>query len=155
MERHPKCCICRSELIKLTLTTAHKNNPFGKHISKGVVFMSKIKLIITGLITGFVNGLFGAGGGMILVPAMQRFLKIETHKSHASAIAVILPLSLVSAFVYLRGVPADWGAVLWVSLGGTVGGFIGAKWLKKISSGKLHKLFGAVMALAAIRMIWG
>jgi len=116
--------------------------------------MSKIKLIITGLITGFVNGLFGAGGGMILVPAMQHFLKIETHKSHASAIAVILPLSLVSAFVYLRGVPADWGAVLWVSLGGTVGGFVGAKWLKKISSGKLHKLFGAVMALAAIRMIW-
>ncbi len=117
--------------------------------------MNKLKLAVIGLVTGFVNGLFGAGGGMVVVPAMQRFLKIETHKAHATAIAVMLPLSLVSAFVYLRGTAVDWHMVLYVSLGGMAGGFIGAKWLKKFSKNRLRKLFGLVMAAAALRMIWG
>ncbi|MCL2592341.1 MAG: sulfite exporter TauE/SafE family protein, partial [Defluviitaleaceae bacterium] len=55
--------------------------------------MSKIKIVIIGLITGFFNGLFGAGGGSVLVPCMRRFLNIEVHKSHATSIAIILPLT--------------------------------------------------------------
>ena len=55
----------------------------------------KWKKAAIGLVTGFANGLFGSGGGTIVVPAMERFLKVEEHKAHATAIAVILPLSLL------------------------------------------------------------
>ncbi len=109
--------------------------------------------MLLGLFTGIINGLFGAGGGTLLVPAMEKFLKVETHKAHATALAVILPLTLVSIVVYQGANKVDWLTVLYVSIGGVVGGYIGAKLLNKCSSGLLHKLFGAAMVIAAVRMI--
>lgn len=113
----------------------------------------KIKKIIIGIVTGFINGLFGSGGGTIAVPAFQKLLGIEPHKSHATVIALILPLSIISAFVYLRKVDIEWAGVLWVSIGGIAGGYIGASILNKISTKWLHRIFGAFMIAAAVRMI--
>ncbi|MBO4594177.1 MAG: TSUP family transporter, partial [Clostridia bacterium] len=47
--------------------------------------------IIVGIIAGLINGLFGGGGGMIVVPCLKYLLKYETDSAHATAIAVILP----------------------------------------------------------------
>ena len=105
--------------------------------------------------TGLANGLFGSGGGTLLVPAMERFLDTETHKAHATAIAVILPLSVVSIAVYAFRVAIPWMPVLWVSLGGMAGGLLGALLLTKFTSRWLHKLFGLFMAAAAVKMILG
>ena len=102
------------------------------------VLTKKCKRTAIGLVTGFANGLFGSGGGTIVVPAMERFLKVEEHKAHATAIAVILPLSLLSLGVYL------WKAV---------GGFVGAKLLQRVSGVWLHRIFGAFMLAAAVRLI--
>lgn len=110
--------------------------------------------ILIGLITGVANGLFGAGGGTILVPSLQKFLHMETHKSHATAIAVILPLSILSIFFYRNSGSLDWGALLWISLGGTLGGYLGAKFLNKLSSKWLHRIFGLFMMIAAARMVF-
>ena len=110
---------------------------------------------LVGTVTGFANGLFGSGGGTLLVPALQRFFKIETHKSHATALTVILPLSILSAIVYIKGDALDWQAVLWITAGGIPGGFAGAMLLNKLSSKWLHRIFGAFMIAAAIRMIIG
>ena len=113
----------------------------------------KWKAIGTGAVAGLCNGLFGAGGGTIVVPAMERFLGIEAHIAHASAIAVILPLSAASAILYTNGTETDWGTIALVSLGGMVGGLLGAKLLGKLSAAWLHKLFGLFMIAAAVRMI--
>ena len=56
--------------------------------------MEKFKIAVLGLVTGFANGLFGSGGGTLVVPGMQKFLKVEQHKAHATAIAIILPLTV-------------------------------------------------------------
>jgi len=112
------------------------------------------KLWLIGLVVGLVNGLFGAGGGTLLVPAMQKFLKFDTHKSHATALAVILPLSVVSAIVYIWGVDVSWWAVLLVSVGGIAGGILGAKLLNKISGAWLNMLFGAFLIVGAVRMFF-
>ena len=111
------------------------------------------KFASVALAGGLVNGLFGSGGGTLLVPGMNRVLGFETHKSHATAISVILPLSVVSAFIYSSGVTIDWTALACVSAGGVVGGYIGAKLLNKLSDTRLHRLFGLFMIAAAIRMI--
>lgn len=119
--------------------------------------MSKdnFKILLVGIITGLTNGLFGAGGGTIVVPSMERILKVEEHKAHATAIAVILPLSIMSTFIYARHQILDWKSIIFVALGGVIGGIIGAKLLSKISSKWLHKIFGLFMIAASIRMIIG
>ena len=103
---------------------------------------------------GLANGLFGAGGGALLIPALQKFMGIQTHKSHATALAVILPLSVVSAGVYIWGIEVDWKIVLLVSGGGVCGGIIGARLLRKLSAWWLHVLFALVLAVGAVRMLF-
>jgi hypothetical protein len=121
-------------------------------------FQVNLKSVLTaviGIISGVANGLFGAGGGTVLVPGLERFIPLETHKAHATALAVMLPLSVVSAVVYsLSGnIEVNWLTVLYVSAGGVVGGVIGAKLLKKLSSAWLNILFGLFLAAGAIRML--
>ncbi len=108
---------------------------------------------LIGIVTGFANGLFGSGGGTVVVPAMERFLKVEAHKAHATAIAIILPLSIVSCLIYLKNGKIVWMTVLLISVGGLVGGYIGAKLLNKVPTKWLHKIFGLFMIAAAVRMI--
>lgn len=106
-----------------------------------------------GAVTGLANGLFGSGGGTVVVPAMERFLNVKAHKAHATAIAVILPLSVLSMFIYFKNTSLDFKAVFAICIGGMVGGFIGAKLLNKIPSFWLHKIFGGFMIAAAVKMI--
>lgn len=115
----------------------------------------KWKKTLIGIVTGFANGLFGSGGGTIVVPAMERFLNVEEHKAHATAIAVILPLSVLSLIIYLwkTDVSAVWQLALWASAGGLAGGLVGAKLLTKVSGLWLHRIFGAFMLAAAVRLI--
>ena len=65
------------------------NNPFS------------IKNSIIGAFTGFINGLFGSGGGTLLVPILNNILKVEEHKSHATALAVIIFLTTTSSIIYI------------------------------------------------------
>ena len=91
-----------------------------------------MKSIIIGLVTGLANGLFGSGGGTIVVPCMEKFLDVDAHKAHATAIAIILPLSVISIFVYMRNVDIQWMKIVMVSIGGIVGGYVGAGSLQSI-----------------------
>jgi len=112
-----------------------------------------MKKFFTGVLCGIFNGLLGAGGGVVAVLSLRKFLGVETHKSHATAVAIMLPLTIVSAAIYLWGYQIDIAIAAWVTAGGIIGGIIGAKLLKKISANILHKIFGAVMIFAAIRMM--
>ena len=117
--------------------------------------INRFKIILVGLVTGFTNGLFGAGGGTIVVPAMERILKVKEHEAHATAIAVILPLSIMSTLIYARHQILDWKSIIYIALGGIVGGILGAKLLNRLSSTWLHRIFGLFMIIASIRMIIG
>ncbi|MBR5614052.1 MAG: sulfite exporter TauE/SafE family protein [Clostridia bacterium] len=112
------------------------------------------KEIIIGFATGILNGLFGAGGGSVVVPAMEKFLEIDEKQSHATAILVILMMSVVSAFIYVRQGFFDLRLWMWVSIGGVIGGFVGAKLLKRIPKRWLKIGFGAVIVVTAVKMIF-
>lgn len=116
---------------------------------KGNFFISAA----VGAATGLLNGLFGSGGGTVAVPCLERFLDVEEHKAHASAIAIILPLCIVSVFVYMKGGGVSLRDVVVISIGGMAGGFMGAKLLSRISGIWLHRIFGAFMLAAAVKMI--
>lgn len=113
-----------------------------------------LKCAAIGIVTGILNGLFGSGGGTIVVPAMVHFLDIDEHKAHATAISIILPLTIISSFFYINSNFVNWNLVLKTSVGGIVGGYIGAKLLRFIPSKYLSKIFGAFMIFASIRMVF-
>ncbi|HEX2927414.1 MAG TPA: sulfite exporter TauE/SafE family protein [Ruminiclostridium sp.] len=113
-----------------------------------------LKYIFIGIAAGVANGLFGSGGGTIAVPAMVFLLDADEHKAHATALLIILPLTLVSAYFYLSNNYVDWNITWKAMAGGVAGGALGALLLNKCPSGLLRKIFGIFMILAAIRMIF-
>ncbi|MBE7061380.1 MAG: sulfite exporter TauE/SafE family protein [Clostridiales bacterium] len=109
--------------------------------------------VITGIVAGLVNGLFGGGGGMIVVPMLIKLLNCPPKKAHATALLIILPLSITSGIIYavfgnlnLRvGIPVGIGVVL--------GGVIGAFLLSKLSTKWVIIIFSVVMAGAGVKML--
>lgn len=112
-----------------------------------------VKYAVTGLVTGAANGLFGSGGGTIAVPAMVLLLGADDHKAHATAISIILPLTVVSSIFYISNNYVDWDLTIKVVLGGLAGGYIGARLLQVCSSKLLRRIFAVFMIVAGIRMI--
>ncbi len=107
---------------------------------------------LLGAVAGLLNGLFGAGGGVAVVPLLEK-TGIEPKKAHATSISIILPISLLSSMFYLLGGQVPLGdAVMYLPLG-LVGAAVGSLLLKKLSNQLLRRIFGAVMILSAIR-IW-
>ena len=111
------------------------------------------KEIIIGLVAGVLNGLFGAGGGSVVVPAMERFLEMDSRRSHATAIGIILVLSLVSSVIYVSKGFFDVRIWALVSVGGIAGGFVGAKLLGRIPKSWLKIGFGIVICITAAKMV--
>ncbi len=111
------------------------------------------KLILIGVLSGFINGLFGAGGGVVLVLGLTFLLKSEKKKAHATAVMAVLVFSLVSIFTYgLKG-NIDWGIALTAGISGAAGGALGAYLLKKIPVRYVGKIFGILMLVSSWRLI--
>ena len=112
------------------------------------------KYLLFGSVTGLLNGLFGSGGGVAAVLVLKKVFGLETKKAHASALMVIFPLSVISLIIYLFKAQIPITTALWTSGGGIIGGLVGARLLKKLSSLWVTRLFGIMMIAAAIRMFF-
>lgn len=110
--------------------------------------------VISGLLIGAVNGLFGAGGGMLVVPVLSLVCGLEERQAHATAIAIILPLCAVGAVVYFLRGTYDYSSFPYAISGVVSGGIIGAFLLKKASNNALKFLFYGVMLFAGFKMIF-
>ena len=112
-----------------------------------------IWLIFIGLIIGFINGFWGGGGGMVCVPTLTILLNLPDKKAHATAILIMLPLSLVSFGVYLFKGSIDMVLAGIIAGGFTVGGILGALLLKKTNNLVLQIMFAIVIILGAIKIL--
>ena len=109
--------------------------------------------IAVGLLTGAVNGLFGAGGGMVLLPLLVGWIHLPTRRAMATSVAAILPICIVSLIGYWRGGSVDIVAALPYLIGGAIGGFLSGKWFRKASAVWLRRGFGALILYSGIRMV--
>ena len=101
---------------------------------------------------GIINGLLGAGGGMVVVPLLSA-LGVQGKKSHATALAVIVPLSLVSAVLYLlRGQVTLSDALPWLP-GSLLGAYLGSRLMPRLPVGWLKLIFGGLMLWGGIRLL--
>ena len=107
-----------------------------------------------GGLVGFIGGFFGGGGGMLAVPLLNKVIKLETKKSHASAMMIILPMSGAAAITYfLRGYVESRPA-LFSSIGVLLGGIVGALLLKKLRSFVVAIIFALCMIGIGIKLIF-
>lgn len=115
--------------------------------------MGKLKDILTGLFIGISNAVFGSGGGMIAVPYLNK-KGLTQNEAQATAITVILPLTVISCTVYyFRGNFDIVSALKYIPFG-FVGAIIGSFVLKKAPSGILRKAFSLFMIWAGLRLIF-
>ena len=112
-----------------------------------------IKKILVGLTAGVVSGLFAAGGGMIVVPALIHIFKLEDAKARATSVFAILPMVVASGIFYYKSNYVDWNLGIKCAIGGIIGGAIGAKLLKKVSTRTLRILFVIFLIYTSVKMI--
>ena len=113
----------------------------------------KLGAVVSGLMAGLVNGLFGAGGGMLLLPLLTHLCGLKAHVAFACSVCVILPLSLVSLGVYFLHGSLDFIQALPYLIGGAAGGVIAGLLLKKLSAVWLHRALGLLIVWGGLRLL--
>ena len=113
----------------------------------------KLALIFSGAVIGILNGFFGGGGGMVCVPILQKVLHMSAKESHATAIVIIFPLSLISAFIYVINGFIQSFPLLTRGLGVVLGGIVGAFALKFLPPKIVRIIFAIIMFIGGIRLI--
>ncbi len=108
---------------------------------------------LAGGAAGLVNGFFGGGGGMVLVPLLTSKCGLDQRRAFATSVAVILPLcALSSAIYFLRG-GLDLAAALPYLAGGLVGGFIGGKMFKSLNMDWLRRAFALLILYGGVKSL--
>ena len=129
----------------------NKATRFGKNT---IDMRNIIKKVIIGLLAGIISGLFSTGGGMIVVPAFIYFLNMEDKKARGTSIFCILPMVVTSGIFYYKSNYIDWNISILCAIGGMIGGYTGAKLLKKIPTHYLKVAFTIFLIYASYKMIF-
>lgn len=112
----------------------------------------RIISLVGGGLAGFVNGLLGSGGGMVAVPVLRR-AGLDTRTAHSSALAVVLPITCLSAALYLSGGTVTISDALPYVPGGILGAVAGGLIMTRISPDLLRRIFGGFAVWAGLRML--
>ena len=107
-------------------------------------------MLLAGACAGAVNGLLGAGGGMLLVPMLTAFTALEEEEIFPSSVAIIAPICVVSLLL-TRDVA--WAASIPFLLGSALGGFFAGLWGKKIPTLWLHRGLGVLIVWGGLRYL--
>ena len=110
-------------------------------------------ILISGAAAGAVNGLLGAGGGMVLVPLMTFLTDLKDDEIFPASISMILPICLVSLAVTAVNTGLPWDSAFPYLAGGTAGGLLSGLWGRKIPVTWLHRLLGVMVLWGGIRYL--
>lgn len=111
------------------------------------------KLAAAGALAGVVNGLFGAGGGMVLVPLLGVLTDLEEDEIFPSSVSIIAPICIVSLFVNAGAAGLPLKEALPYLLGSIGGGVAAALTAKKIPVKWLHRILGALIIWGGVRYL--
>jgi uncharacterized membrane protein YfcA len=112
-------------------------------------------LLMIGLAAGLLSGLFGIGGGVLIVPALVLLAKEPiTRATGTSLAALLLPVGALGAWEYYRRNDLDIAAALLIALGLFVGAWLGAHWALRIPPRQLQRGLAAFLVVVAVHLFW-
>ena len=113
-------------------------------------------LVLVGLAAGVISGMFGVGGGVIIVPALVILAGFSQHKAVGTSLAVLLPpVGIAATMEYYRHGNVGLRAALIIAAGLVLGAWIGAFFANKMSGPHLRLSFGVFICVMGIYMIYG
>jgi uncharacterized protein len=115
-----------------------------------------MSLLIAGLLTGVIGGLFGVGGGEIFIPLLVYLFGFSQHQAQGTSLAVLLPpIGLLAALRYYKAGHVDFATAGLLALGFFFGASVGAIIATRIHGDPLRRLFGAFLLIVSLHMIFG
>jgi len=121
-----------------------------------MVVSTFIVLLIIGLLAGILSGIFGIGGGVIIVPALIYLMGFSQHKATGTSLAVLLPpIGLAAVLVYYRHNNVDIRAAIIIALTSLIGAWLGAVIANKMSGPSLRLAFGIFVVIMGFYLIYG
>lgn len=110
-------------------------------------------LLVTGLLAGVLAGIFGIGGGIVIVPALVFFAKMSQRTAIGTSLgALLLPVGALGIYTYWRAGDVNVKAALWIALGMFVGAYGGATLAEMVSESSLKRAFAVLLVLVAGRL---
>ena len=109
-------------------------------------------VILVGLAAGLLSGMFGVGGGILIVPGLVLIAKMDQRMAHGTSLAAVLPISLASLASYWSQDKVDWSVGLWLALGAITGALLGTKLLQVLPHRTLALGFAGLLVVTAIRL---
>lgn len=117
--------------------------------------MTVVLYILIGLLAGTISGLVGIGGGVIIVPSLIYFFGLSQHLAQGTTLALLVPpIGILAFWTYYKQGHVDFNIAIFVCLGFLFGGLMGAKMATGISTVALRKVFGVVMLLISLSIIF-
>jgi uncharacterized membrane protein YfcA len=114
-----------------------------------------ILLLIIGLGAGVLSGLVGIGGGIVLVPALVMLLHYNQHQAQGTVLAMLMfPVVALGVLNYYKGGYVDFKVAILLGLGFVLGSWIGSKFAVQIPEFWLKKVFGGIILLVSLKMIF-
>jgi len=114
-----------------------------------------ILLLIIGLLAGFLSGLIGIGGGVIIVPALVIFLGFSQKLAQGTSLGILLlPVGLLAVLQYYKQGYLNVNYVVIIAISFIVGSLLGSKVALSISDEKMKKIFAVILMLIAIKMLF-
>lgn len=111
--------------------------------------------LLLGLVTGVFSGLIGIGGAIIIIPCLVLLFGLSQHMAQGTTLALMVPpIGLLAAWTYYKQGNVDLKIAGLICLGFFFGGLVGAQLATKISDEMLRKIFGVVLLVASLRMIF-
>lgn len=114
-----------------------------------------IGLVILGLLAGYLSGLVGIGGGIIMVPVLVFFFGFTQHKAQGTTLALLMiPVGIFGVMNYHKTGNVDIKTALLLCCGFVLGSYLGSKTAISLSQDALRKIFAVLMFIVAIRMFF-
>ncbi len=118
--------------------------------------MNQLLYIILGLVAGIFSGVFGLGGGTILIPVLVYLFGLSQHQAQGTTLAIMVPpIGLLAALRYYTSGNVKLGMAGFICLGFFFGGLIGANFVQNLSDPFLKRLFGIFLLFVSMEMILG
>ena len=112
-------------------------------------------LLLAGLLAGFIGGMFGVGGGLIIVPVLVFMMGFSQHAAQGTSTATLLfPIGILAAYKYNESGAVNWKFAFIMAFTFIIGAYFGSKFALDLNQKILKRCFSAFLLVVSIKMFW-